>query len=110
MGDRRAKLLIGSMIDNRVYLMFASQIIEFFRAKDVTTVQNLAESLYQVLEFTVFGHIFLDFMSAGRQVVLHFKSIILKKLNTAPILRMITGHPSVKTHVQLDLRALRLII
>jgi two-component system response regulator HydG len=79
--------------DDNEFTDVASQIIEFL-GHDVTTVQNLAEA-YQVLEFTVFDHIFLDFMlpdGSGLHLIDH-----IKKLNTAPYITMITGHPSVKT-------------
>lgn len=71
----------------------ASQIIEFL-GHDVTTVQNLAEA-YQVLEYNVFDHIFLDFMlpdGSGLHLIDH-----IKKHASTPYITMITGHPSVKT-------------
>ncbi|MEP7705009.1 sigma-54 dependent transcriptional regulator [Paraglaciecola sp. 25GB23A] len=79
--------------DDKDFTDVASQIIEFL-GHDVTSVQNLAEA-YQVLEFTVFDHIFLDFMlpdGSGLHLIDH-----IKKLNTTPYITMITGHPSVKT-------------
>jgi two-component system, NtrC family, response regulator HydG len=79
--------------DDTEFTDVASQIIGFL-GHDVTSVQNLAEA-YQVLEFTAFDHIFLDFMlpdGSGLHLIDH-----IKKQDTSPYITMITGHPSVKT-------------
>lgn len=79
--------------DDSEFSDVASQIISFL-GHDVTTVENLAQA-YHALEYTVFDHIFLDFMlpdGSGLHLIDH-----IKKHSSSPYITMITGHPSVKT-------------
>jgi two-component system, NtrC family, response regulator HydG len=78
--------------DDTEFTQVASQIIEIL-GHDASVANTLQEA-FQLLTFTPFDHIFLDFMlpdGSGLHIIDY-----LNKQSKIPYVTMITGHPSVK--------------
>lgn len=78
--------------DDTEFTQVASQIIEIL-GHDASVANTLQEA-FQLLAFTPFDHIFLDFMlpdGSGLHIIDY-----LNKQSKIPYVTMITGHPSVK--------------